>query len=168
MTPGAPASGSVQFPQSIGEGQNDTITSSLGLGVGVGAMSGEQERQRTELRSIQQRKQRLLQQLQLVDMLEIANQRESELQQQQQAFQAAPSLPPHPEDQALPPTGSRSPDDLPISKSDPRYETYFHLCGLFDEGQVRRVMNSNPLETNPKVLCAQLCESMQSSARKDY
>ena len=90
------------------------------------------------------------QQLEL-QQLELQHKQQLELQQKQLELLSAPSPPPHPD-------GAGAPDDdMPVPPSDPRYLTYHHLCGLFDEGHVRRVMNSHPDETNPAVLCSYLC-----------
>lgn len=45
-------------------------------------------------------------------------------------------------------------DFSPIQPTDSRYNLYYHLCGLFPEPKVRKVMNEHPEETSPQVLCA--------------
>ena len=47
-------------------------------------------------------------------------------------------------------------DCSPIQPSDNRYNLYYHLCGLFPEPKVRKVMNDHPEETSPQVLCAHI------------
>lgn len=42
----------------------------------------------------------------------------------------------------------------PIKPTDKRYNLYYHLCGLFPEPKVRKIMNDHPEETSPQELCA--------------
>ncbi|XP_061169297.1 uncharacterized protein LOC133178593 [Saccostrea echinata] len=42
----------------------------------------------------------------------------------------------------------------PIEPTDKRYNLYYHLCGLFPEPKVRKVMTDHPEETSPQELCA--------------
>jgi hypothetical protein len=53
-------------------------------------------------------------------------------------------------------TGSRPSfsEFAPIKPTDKRYNLYYHLCGLFPEPKVRKVMNDHPDETSPQELCA--------------
>ena len=43
-----------------------------------------------------------------------------------------------------------------IGQTDARHKLYYHLCALFKEEQVKRVMSEHPNETNPQVLCKYL------------
>ena len=63
--------------------------------------------------------------------------------------------------QHLIPNLSRPPPSYQVAPpaadvSDKRRNLYFHLCGLFPEEKVIRVMQQYPTETNPQMLCSHL------------
>ena len=168
MTPGAPAKHTAGIQPSfhqthLAAGENlNVFGAPLGLQQSSLNASSEELRKLIQLEQEELEKKKSLlsqhqhqlelqqQQLEL-QQLELQHKQQLELQQKQLELLSAPSPPPHPD-------GAGAPDDdMPVPPSDPRYLTYHHLCGLFDEGHVRRVMNSHPDETNPAVLCSYLC-----------
>ena len=133
------------------------------LGASAEELRKQQERIQLEKDQLEKKQTLLLQQQQQIELQQLELQQlelqQKQLELQKQSLLSSPS-PPHPDGQSAALTGSASVDDMPIPPSDPRYQIYFHLCGLFDESNVRRVMNSHPEETNAHVLCTYLCAPM--------